>query len=160
MKKKIKLFNRISLINKKFNKKQFYHYFDVPNVAIIVPIIKKKFIVVSQRREPINKNNFEFPCGWVDIGESPAKSSARELYEETGYKCIKKPKKLLEFFEEPGRLNSKAICFFSDKIIKLGKPEKGIKVYLLTKKEIHKLIIKKKFNNASHIVAFYYYLYG
>ena len=55
-------------------------------------------------------------------------------------------------------MNSKAHCFFSKKLIKIKNPEKGIKIHLLTKNEIIKLIRKNKFNNGTHIAAFYKYL--
>ncbi len=158
MKKKIKLFERVFLINKKYKKKQFYHFLNVPNVSLIIPIFNKKFLLVSQKREPINKINYEFPCGWIDKGENPSKSAARELLEETGYKCLDSPKWLLSFYEEPGRLNSKAICFYTKKLKKINDPEKGINIIFCTKKKIQELIKKNKFNNASHIAAFYHYL--
>jgi len=158
MKKEIKLYPGISLINKKFKKNQYWHYFKVPNVAIIIPILKKKYLIVSQKREAINKINYEFPCGWVDNGESASKASAREMLEETGYKSLIKPRKILEFYEEPGRMNSKAICFFTNKLKKIKKGEKGIKCQLVPKKKLIRLIENKKFNNGSHIAAFYAYL--
>ena len=40
MKKKIKLFPRIYLINKKFKKNKFYHYIKAPDVTITLPILK------------------------------------------------------------------------------------------------------------------------
>ena len=158
MKKKIRLYSRISLINKEYKKGELYHYLDVPDVAVLIPKIKNKFLIVSQKREAINKINFEFPCGWVDIGETPSKCAARELIEETGYKSLVKPKKLIRFYEEPGRINSKAHCFFSEKLNKVNKPEKGIRIFFLTKSEIVNLIKKNKFNNGTHIAAFYKYL--
>ena len=158
MRKKISLYPRIFLINKKYKKNEYWHYFEVPDVAILVPVIDKKFIIVSQKREPINKINYEFPCGWVDYNEKPKKSAARELFEETGYKSIHVPKKLIKFYEEPGRMNSQAHCFFSRKLIKIKKPENGIKIHFLTSNEIITLIKNNKFNNGSHIAAFYKYL--
>ena len=158
MKKKIKLYSRIYLINKKYKKNKLYHYLDQPDAAILVPIFNKKFLLVSQKREAINMVNFEFPCGWVDLGEKPEKSAARELLEETGYKSLLAPKKLIKFYEEPGRMNSQAHCFFSKKLIKIKAPEEGIKIHFFTGNEIIILIRKNKFNNASHIAAFYKYL--
>ena len=74
MKKKKLLSHRIFLINKKFKKKEYYHYLQSPDVVITIPILKnKKFIVVSQKREPINKTNFEFPSGLVDKNENRQK---------------------------------------------------------------------------------------
>ena len=159
MPKRIRLYSRLSLIKKQYKKNQYYYYFDVPNVAILIPIIDKKFLIVSQKREAINKINFEFPCGWVDLDEKPKKSAARELFEETGYKSLNQPKKLMEFYEEPGRMSSKAYCFYSKKLIKVKTPEKGITVHFFTKNKIIELIKKKKFNNGTHIAAFYKYLY-
>ena len=159
MKKKIKLFPRIFLINKKFKKNKFYHYIKAPDVTITLPILKnKKFILVSQIREPINKKNYEFPSGWIDKNENPVNSAARELLEETGYKSLIKPKKLLTLYSDPGRLSNKTICYYTNKVFKLSKPEKGIKIIFCTKKKIIELIKKNKFNSASHIAAFSFYL--
>ena len=158
MKKKIKLYSNIFLINKKYKKKELYHYLDIPDVAIVVPIYNKKFLLVSQKREAINKINYEFPCGFVDPGETPSKSAARELAEETGYKSVKKIKKLINFYEAPARMNNTAHCYFTKKLIKISNPEKVIKIFFCTKKEIIYLINKKKFNNGTHIAAFYKYL--
>ena len=94
MKKRIKLTTGITLINKKYKKKEYYHYIEEPNNVVIVPFIKNKFLIVEQKREPINKKNFEFPMGWVDKGETLVNAATRELFEETGYKCNGKIKKL------------------------------------------------------------------
>ncbi len=157
MKRKIKLTTGITLINKKYKNKEFYHYIQEPNNVIILPIIKKKFILVLQKREPINKKNFEFPMGWVDKGESLNQSSKRELLEETGYKTLSKPKRFLEFYPDPGRGSRKCICYFTRSMKKIKSPEKNISIYFKNKKQIERLIKLKKFNNASHIAAFYHY---
>ena len=59
MKRFQKLTAGITLINKKYKKKEFYHYFQEPSNVIIIPIFKKKFVLVCQKREPINKINYE-----------------------------------------------------------------------------------------------------
>ncbi len=158
MKKKIKLYSNIFLINKKYKKNELYHYLDIPDVSIVVPIFDKKFLLVSQKREAINKINYEFPCGFVDPGESPFKSAGRELVEETGYKSLKKIKNLIKFYEAPARMNNTAHCFFTEDLRKIDKPEKGIKIFFYTKREVINLINKKMFNNGTHIAAFYKYL--
>ena len=75
MKKKIKLTTGITLINKKYKKKEFYHFIDEPNNVIIIPVIKNKFLLVKQKREPIGQKNYEFPMGWVDKGETFSQTS-------------------------------------------------------------------------------------
>jgi ADP-ribose pyrophosphatase YjhB (NUDIX family) len=158
MKKKLYLSSRIYLINKKFKQNEFYHYFEEPNNVIIIPKIKDTYIIVEQKREPINKKNFEFPMGWIDKGENPLKAANRELREETGYKSLKRLSKFLEFYADPGRGTRTCYCYFIDKLQKCSKPEKGIKIYFKTKKQIIAMIRNKTFNNASHIAAFNYFI--
>ena len=50
------------------------------------------------------------------------------------------------------------ICYYSEKLEKVQKPEKGIKIIICDKEKIIQLIKNKKFNSASHIAAFFYYL--
>ena len=158
MKLKQKLTAGITLINKKYKRNEFYHYFEEPNNVILIPVIKKKFLIVEQKREPINEKNYEFPMGWIGKSETSLIASKRELLEETGYKSLIKPKKLIEYYADPGRGSRRCICFFSNRLKKIQLPEKNIKVYLKSKKQIQNLIKSKKFNNASHIAAFYCYI--
>ena len=86
MKKKITLSHRIFLINKKYKKKEFFHYIKEPNNSLIIPVLNKKyFVLVIQKREPINKKNYEFPMGWIDKNELPIRAASRELLEETDH---------------------------------------------------------------------------
>jgi len=158
MKKRQKLTAGITLINKSFKKGEFYHYFEELNNVIIIPKVNHHFILVRQKREPINKKNYEFPMGWLDKGETPAIASKRELLEETGYKTLSTPKKLMEYYADPGRGSRSCICYYSRKLKKIKKPEKNINIFFKSKKQIVNLIKSKKFNNASHIAAFYCYI--
>ena len=154
--KDLKLTNQISLINKKFKKKEFYHYFKTSNLSLVIAKIKNKYIVVSQKRVPINKINYEFPSGIVEKNETTLRSAQKELTEETGYKSRSKLIKMITFYTEPGRLTTKITGYYTKKLIKISKPEKGIKVHLLSQNDIFKLILKQKFNNSSHIAMFLY----
>jgi len=158
MKNKIKLTSGIKLINKKFKKKEYYHYFSEPNNAVIIPIINNKFLIVEQKRIPINKKNYEFPMGWIDKDETPDQSASRELFEETGYKTQTKPINLLIFYPDPGRGSRLAYCYYTKKLKKIKKPEKNINIFFKSKKQILNLIKLKKFNNATHLAAFYCYI--
>jgi len=153
-----KLYTGIFLIEKKFNKNQTYYFLKTPNISIIIPRIKSKFLVVSQKRLPINKITYEFPGGIVDKGSNPKKTALTELYEETGYKCIDKPKKLLSTYPDPGRLKCEYFIYYTDKLKKISVPEKGINLHLLSESEIIKLINKNKFSHACHGLAFFSYL--
>ena len=153
-----KLFTGISLIEKKFDKNQIYYYLKTPNISIIIPEIKKKFLIVSQKRIPINKVTYEFPGGIIDKGNTSLKTAKNELFEETGYKCFSEPKKIGAIYPDPGRLDCKYICYYTNKVKKINNPEKGINLHLLSKSQIVNLIDKKKFSHAAHVYAFYLYL--
>ena len=129
--KNFKLTNNIQLINKGFRKNEFYHYLKTSNLSIIIPKIHNKYIVVSQKRVPINKVNYEFPSGIVEKKETTLQSAHKELTEETGYKSKSKLTKLITFYNEPGRLTTKITGFYTKDLVKISKPEKGIKVHLL-----------------------------
>ena len=45
MKLKQKLTAGITLINKRYKEKEFYHYFKEPDNVILIPIIKGKFLI-------------------------------------------------------------------------------------------------------------------
>ena len=92
------------------------------------------------------------------MGEKPIDSASRELLEETGYKSLVSPKKLLTLYPDPGRLSKSMICFFTKKLKKISKPENGIKITLCNEKKIIQLIQNGEFNSATHIAAFFYYL--
>jgi len=78
------------------------------------------------------------------------------LQELNNYKS--KLKKLSNFYADPGRGSRIVYCFYTDKLVKIQKPEKNITVSFKSKKQIISLIKNKKFNNASHIAAFFNYL--
>ena len=152
------LYPGISLIEKKFNKNQIYYFLKTPDISTIIAKIKNKYLVVSQKRIPVDKITYEFPGGLIDKGSTPKKTATTELLEETGYKSIDNPKKLLTIYPDPGRLDCKYYYYFTNKIKKISYPEKGINLHLLSKTEILKLIKKNKFSHACHAYAFLSYL--
>ena len=164
MKKKLHLSNRIFLLNKPFvdlvNIKQYYHIKQEPDNSIIIPLSKNnKFLLVYQKRMPINRRIYEFPCGYVDKGETAIKAAKRELYEETGYYAISKPIKISCFYADPGRNTRKVHLFYSENIKKKGLPEKNIEISFFTKSEVIKLIKDEKFSSSQNIAAFFQFLY-
>ena len=118
--------------------------------------IRDRYIVVSQKRVPINKINYEFPSGIVEKKQTTLQSAYKELKEETGYKSRSKLSKIITFYTEPGRLTTKITGYFTKDLIKISKPEKGIKIHLFNQSDIFKLILNQKFNNSSHIAMFLY----
>jgi ADP-ribose pyrophosphatase len=150
----------IYLINKTFfnietRNNEFYHYIKEPDNSIIVAINKKKFLVVNQKRFPIQKKLLEFPMGYIEKNETPADGATRELLEETGFKSLIKPTKIMTLFADPGRNSRKIHIFYSNKILKISKAEKGISTRFYSKRQMNFLIKKNFFSSASHIAAYY-----
>ncbi|MDR1065908.1 MAG: NUDIX hydrolase [Clostridiales bacterium] len=55
--------------------------------AAVLPVVDGKIILVRQYRHPIKGFALEIPAGMTETGEDPKDCAARELEEETGYKC-------------------------------------------------------------------------
>lgn len=64
-----------------------YIAISAPDWAMVIPVYKDSFVMVRQWRHSMLALTTEFPGGVVDAGEDPARSAARELYEETGFKA-------------------------------------------------------------------------
>ena len=65
--------------------------FDIPDAVVIVPFHTKynKLVIIEEFRVPLGGNQFGFPAGLVDEGESISEAAERELFEETGLKMTR-----------------------------------------------------------------------
>ena len=149
-----KLHTGIFLETKKFENNKKYYFLSTPKISLIIPKLNNKYLVISQKRIPVNCVTYEFPGGLVDNGKNSLKTAVNELKEETGFVALKKPKKLLSIFPDPGRLNCIYDCYYIDKIKRNNSTEKGIKLHFFSKGEIYKLIKNGKFRHSCHISAF------
>ena len=65
--------------------KNFYIKMTKPAVCVLAITEDNQVITVEQFRPGPNKTLNELPGGYMDDGETPERSAARELREETGY---------------------------------------------------------------------------
>lgn len=70
-------------------------------VAIVAIDADKNVLLVSQFRQPVEKELLEIPAGGIESGEDPATAVSRELQEETGY-LPQKVEALGGFYSSPG----------------------------------------------------------
>jgi len=65
-----------------------YYRFNMPRGVVIVPVTPDgNLVLISQYRPVLGRWTLEFPAGGIDHDESPSDAMARELFEETGYRC-------------------------------------------------------------------------
>ena len=70
-------------------------------VAIVAVDADDNVLLVSQYRNPVEKELLEIPAGGIDPGEDPATAVQREMREETGY-LPRKIERLGGFYSAPG----------------------------------------------------------
>ena len=70
-------------------------------VAIVAIDGKNNVLLVSQFRQPVEKELLEIPAGGIDPGEDPLTAVRREMQEETGY-LPQKVERLGGFYATPG----------------------------------------------------------
>jgi ADP-ribose pyrophosphatase len=59
-----------------------------PGAAMVIPLLDDgRVLVERQFRYPVGQIFLEFPAGKIDAGEAPARTAARELIEEAGYRA-------------------------------------------------------------------------
>ena len=59
-----------------------------PGAAAVVPLVDGDVVLIEQYRSPLDERLLEIPAGKIDDGNTdPAVTAARELEEETGFRC-------------------------------------------------------------------------
>jgi ADP-ribose pyrophosphatase len=65
-----------------------FYIMKVPESAgVLATTAEDEIIMVKQFRPAINDYTLELPSGSIEPSETPELAAARELYEETGYRC-------------------------------------------------------------------------
>ncbi len=66
-----------------------YSYIKIRPGIVIIPIMPNgNLLLLKEYRHAIDSWEYEFPCGMIDVEESPEDAAKRELLEETGCKVV------------------------------------------------------------------------
>jgi len=114
-------------------KRQTYVFtvIDTKDWVIVVPVIKKEFVMVWQWRHGAKSLSLEFPGGVMEAGENPKEAAIRELAEETGYRAGK-IEKMGEFFSNPAIMTNRVHFFLAEDLSGGGKQDLDENEYVET----------------------------
>ena len=135
-----------------------YYTLEKSNAAVIMAFTTdKKLILIKQYRHPVRSRDYELPAGYIEKYEKNSKQgAARELLEETGYKC-KTLKKIASAYTNAGLMNSKVdffIGFDAQKVAeqKLDENE-DLDVHLASIKDAMDLLKKGKIKDLGSVAG-------
>ena len=138
---------------------------EVPNLEKIVTMLNKRYTDFSYQIEAVSGGYLfvtkeEYEPFISKIYPSKKLTLSKASLEVLAIIAYKQPISRQEIEEIRG-VDCKGLIknLLLKNLIKIQKPEKEISVMIKSKKQIISLIKKKKFNNASHIAAFFSYLY-
>lgn len=128
-----------------------------PGAVAVLAFHNERLLMVDQFRQAMGRCELEIPAGKLEKGEDPMEAAARELEEETGYRC-ERMTLLHSFYTAPG---------FSDEVIHLYLAEEltsgemspdedeFLEVYEVSFEEAQRYIAEGRIADAKTMVAFY-----
>jgi ADP-ribose pyrophosphatase len=127
-------------------KLDYYRVEKIP-VAVVLPVLSDKIVMVKQYRYPIKSDSLELPAGHVWSEETPEECAKRELKEETGFRA-NRIEKLLEYHPST-EYSDQLYHIFIAKDLKEGEKDQEkyeiIDLEVLTVESVTKRIMNNKF---------------
>ena len=131
-------------------------------VNIIPLTVDQEVVMIKQYRHGSREVTLEIPGGLVEVGDTPKKSAARELLEETGYQA-KRWTKIGVVNPNPALFNNRCYTYLAQDIRKISGPSpdqtEDIEVLLIPLRKIPGLILNGKIDHAMVITAFTHYFF-
>ena len=123
----------------------------------VVPVTRDdRVVMVKQFRFGTREISLEFPGGIVDRGEDPARTAARELEEETGYRPGRMTA-LGGYSPNPAHFTNRVHAFiaFDCEPAHDGTPDEGedLRIHLVPRAALRTLAAEGKIANAMHIAT-------
>jgi 8-oxo-dGTP pyrophosphatase MutT (NUDIX family) len=132
---------------------------DAPHWVSVLPVTSDgQFVLIRQFRFGSNVEELEVPGGLVDPGEDPIVAAARELREETGYRC-ERITSLGSVSPNPAFMRNRLHYFVAEGCVLEGEqeqdPGEDIAVELHSLASIDALIARGGLDHALAQLAFY-----
>ena len=124
-------------------------------VLVLARTVDSRWILVKQFRPAMRESTLEFPAGSIDQNETPEAAAARELFEETGYRCSSlQPMGMGRIMAS--RHPSRGYAFFGDDAYRVGEFQSldQTEVVLVTTSELRDLVKKGQFQQLAGLALF------
>jgi ADP-ribose pyrophosphatase len=131
-----------------------------PGAVTVIPLVQQDQVcLIKNYRVAVNQTLIELPAGTLEPNEDPARTAARELIEETGYKA-KDITHLHSFFLSPGILDEQMHLYVATGLELVGAQREAgeqIENLLVTWQEAIEMIFQGHIRDAKTIVGLLYY---
>ncbi|TBL79827.1 NUDIX hydrolase [Paenibacillus thalictri] len=128
-----------------------------PGAVAVLALLNDKMLVVEQYRKPLGKSQVEIPAGKLEPGEDLLEAAARELEEETGYRCDSL-RHLSSFYTSPGFCDEILHLYVAEQLSKGTvhlDDDEFLECEAITLEEAQQLIKQQKISDAKTIAAVY-----
>lgn len=137
-----------------------YDFIDHKGAAAVVPVLPDgRIIMVRQERNAIDGESLEIPAGGKNPGEEFDVAAARELEEETGYRCDK-ISHLFDLYTTVAFSNEKIGIYLAEDLIPSKQnldEDEYLSVEIYSLEELQNMITQGSIHDAKTIAALMYY---
>ena len=141
-------------------REEIYDFIDHKGAAAVIPVLSDgRIIMVRQQRNAVDEDSLEIPAGGKNVGEAFDTAAARELEEETGYRC-QKLKHLFDLYTTVAFSNEKIGIYLAENLIPTEQhldEDEYLSVEIYTLSELQHLISDGRIHDAKTIAALMYY---
>lgn len=133
-----------------------------PGAVAVLALHNGKLLLVDQYRQAMGRTELEIPAGKLEKGEEPLAAAARELEEETGYRCADL-RHLHSFYTSPGFCDEIIHLYLAENITAgTVSPDEDefLDLYEVTLEEAQAYIADGRIADAKTLLAVYMWQFG
>jgi len=139
-----------------------YHVVHLPRVAIALIVdAEERALMLRRYRFPVDQWGYELLGGLVDDGEAAAETAAREAAEESGWRPVGDPERLVSFEPLPGQVTAPVDVYLWRDAERIGEPtdtEEVGRVEWVPLDRVPDMAARQELLGSGTLIALLYYL--